>query len=218
MSFSPRTPRTLKGGLVLMDADGRAVLRTVAFQYNPDSLSRTLQPRIAQIDTGDRLEGLRLRGAPIETLKLDIELDAADRLEAPGRNPETVENGLLAELADLETIISPLSADLLAAERLASSGTLEILPLPSPLVLLTLGPKRVLPVRITDFTILEEAFDTKLNPIHAKLSLGFRLLSSDDVAYGSKAAALFFNALQAKERFTQRRPPALGDVGLPGIP
>ena len=218
MSFSPRTPRTLKGGLVLMDADGRSVLRTVAFQYNPDSLSRTLQPRIAQIDTGDRLEGLRLRGAPIETLKLDIELDATDRLESPDRNADTVENGLLAEMADLETIISPLAADLLAAERLASSGTLEILPLPSPLILLTLGPKRVLPVRITDFTIQEEAFDTKLNPIHVKISLGFRLLSSDDVTFGSKAAALFFAALQAKERFTSRRPPSLGDVGLSGIP
>ena len=46
MSFSPRAPRTLKGGLVLMDADGKALLRTVAFQYNPDSLSRTLQARI----------------------------------------------------------------------------------------------------------------------------------------------------------------------------
>lgn len=218
MSFAPFTPRTLKGGLVLMDADGRAVLRTVAFQYNPDSLSRTLQARIAQIDTGDRLEGLRLRGAPIETLKLDIELDATDRLEAPDKNAETVENGLLAELADLETIISPLAEDLLAAERLASSGTLEVMPLPSPLVLLTLGPKRVLPVRITDFTIIEEAFDTRLNPIRAKISLGFRLLSSDDVKFGSKAAALFFAALQAKERFTRRRPPALGAVGLPGVP
>ena len=122
MSFSPRTPRTLKGGLVIMDADGRAVLRTVAFQYNPDSLSRTLTPRIAQIDTGDRLEGLRLRGAPIETMKLDIELDATDRLESPDRNPDTVNFGLLGDLATLETIISPLSADLIAAEQLASAG------------------------------------------------------------------------------------------------
>lgn len=218
MSFSPRTPRTLQGGLVLMDSDGRALLRTVAFQYNPDSISRTLQARIAQVDTGDRLEGLRLRGAPLETLKLDIELDATDRLERPDQNPETVENGLLPELADLETIISPLADDLLSAEQLANSGTLEILPLPSPLVLLTLGPKRVLPVRITDFTILEEAFDTRLNPIRVKISLGFRLLSSDDVVYGSKAAALFFTALQTKERFTRRKPPNLGSIGLPGVP
>jgi hypothetical protein len=208
----------LKGGLVIMDADGRAVLRTVAFQYNPDSLSRTLTPRIAQIDTGDRLEGLRLRGAPIETMKLDIELDATDRLESPDRNPDTVNFGLLGDLATLETIISPLSADLIAAEQLASAGSLEILPLPSPLVLLTLGPNRVAPIRITEFTILEEAFDARLNPIHVKISLGVRVLNNDDVAYGTRAAALFFNALQAKERFTQRRPGALGDVGLTAIP
>src|SRR5215472_7967318 len=121
----PRSPRTLMGGFVLMDADGKSVLRTVAFQYNPVTLSRTLTPRGAKIDAGDRLEGLRLVGPPVETIKMDIELDATDRLEKPKDNPETVQNGIAPELADLETIISPATADLTAANQLALTGTLE---------------------------------------------------------------------------------------------
>lgn len=218
MSASPRSPKTLKGGFVLMDGDGRAVLRTVAFQYNPDSLSRTLVPRQSAGESGDRLEALRLRGAPMETLRLEIEIDATDRLEQPAQNSETVANGILPELADLETIIAPSAADLLAADSLARQGTLEILPLPSPLVLLVLGPKRVLPVRVTDFGIVEEAFDTRLNPIRAKISLGMRLLSNDDLSYGSKGAALFFAQAQRRESFARRTAPALSAIGLTGVP
>jgi hypothetical protein len=218
MSASPRSPRTLKGGFVLMDGDGRAVLRTITFQYNPDLLTRTLTPRQAASETGDRLEALRLRGAPVETLRLEIEFDATDRLEQPDRNKETVDNGILPDLAQLETIISPQVADLIAADGLADQGTLEILPLPSPLVLLVLGPRRVLPVRVTEFSIVEEAFDTRLNPILAKVTLGLRLLSNDDLTYGSKGAALFFAQAQRRESFAQRTAPALAALGMTGAP
>jgi len=217
MGAFPGAPKTLKGGFVLMDADGRAVQRTVAFQYNPDTLTRTLVPRQSATE-GDRLEALRLRGAPTETLRLEIELDATDRLEQPSRNPETVRNGILPDLADLEMIISPAVDDLMAADRLAGQGTLEILPVPSPLVLLVLGPRRVLPVRVTEFSIVEEAFDTQLNPIRAKVTLGLRVLSNDDLTYGSKGAALFFAQAQRREAFARRRAPALASVGLPSAP
>ena len=40
MTSFPGSPKTLKGGFILMDAEGKTVLRTVAFQYNPDSLTR----------------------------------------------------------------------------------------------------------------------------------------------------------------------------------
>src|SRR4051794_41057229 len=118
-----------------MDSAGKTVLRTVVFQYNPDTLSRTVAPRAAKAESGDRLEALRLIGPPTETLKLEIELDATDRLEHPDQNPETVKNGINPELADLETILSPAMADVVAANQKAQTGTLEILPLPSPLVL-----------------------------------------------------------------------------------
>src|SRR5262249_28756874 len=208
MTTFPGSPTTLKGGFILMDADGKRVLRTVAFQYNPDTLSRTLTPRGAKIDAGDRVEGLRLIGPPTETIKLEIELDATDRLEHPSDNPETVQNGIAPELADLETIITPATDDLIAANNLAQTGTLEVLPLPSPLVLLVLGINRTLPVRITDCSVVEEAFDPRLNPIRARVSLGIRVLSIDDLTFGTKGAELFMAAAKRREKLAQRKPPS----------
>jgi hypothetical protein len=218
MTTFPRSPKTLAGGFILMDAEGKTVLRTIVFQYNPDTLTRSLTPRGAKIDAGDRLEGLRLVGPPVETIKLEIELDATDRLEKPAANPETVQNGIVPELAELETMISPAAADLDAANRLAETGTLEVLPLPSPLVLLVLGVNRTIPVRITDFSITEEAFDTQLNPIRARIGLGMRALSIDDLAFGTKGAELFMTAAKRREKLANRKPPAVQSLGLKGVP
>jgi hypothetical protein len=218
MTTFPGSPKTLVGGFIVMDADGKVVLRTIAFQYNPDALTRTLTPRGAKIDAGDRLEGLRLIGPPIETIKLEIEFDATDRLEHPEQNTETVQNGIAPQLADLETIISPATDDMIAANNLAQSGTLEVLPVPSPLVLLVLGTNRTLPVRITECSIIEEAFDPRLNPIRAKVSLGLRVLSIDDLAFGTKGAELFMAAAKQREKLAQRKPPSVQSLGLPGAP
>nr|WP_314445277.1 hypothetical protein [uncultured Sphingomonas sp.] len=218
MTNFPRSPKTLKGGFVLMDADGRQVLRTIAFQYNPETVSRTLAPRAARIDSGDRLEALRLTGPPIETMKIEIELDATDRLERPSENQDAVSNGISADLATFELIIAPAVADLDAAAALAGSGTLEILPVPSPMVLLILGRNRVLPVRITDFSIVEEAFDTRLNPIRTRISLGLRLLSTEDLAAGSKGAELYLTAARRREQLARSRPTSMQSLGLTVAP
>ena len=78
---------------------------------------------------------------------------------------------------------------------------------------------RVLPVRITEFSITEEAFDANLNPIRAKISLGLRVLSVNDVGFAHKAGNLFMAYLQAKEQLAQRNPGgALSTLGISGIP
>lgn len=218
MTTFPGSPKTLRGGLVLMDAEGKAVQRTVAFQYNPDTVTRSLTPRAAKIDAGDRLEGLRLVGPPVETIKLDIEFDATDRLEYPAQNPTTVEDGIAPELAELEAILSPDPAAIEAADALARSGTLEVLPLPSPMIVLVLGRNRLLPVRITEFSVVEEAHDTRLNPIRARISLGMRVLSIDDLAFGSKGAQLFMTAARRRDALARKKPPNLQALGLTGIP
>lgn len=218
MTTFPRSPRTLRGGFIVMDADGLAVRRTIVFQYNPDTLTRSLAPRGATAETGDRLEALRLVGPPAETMKIEIVLDATDRLEHPNQNADTVAEGLAADLAELETMIAPAVADIEAAEALAATGTLEILPLPSPLLLLVLGANRIVPVRITEFAITEEAFDTRLNPILARISLGLRVLTIDDLAFGSKGAALYFTAARRRERLAARRGTGVQALGLTGAP
>lgn len=214
----PPSPKVLRGGLVLLDADGRSVLRVISLQYNPDSLSRSLQVRGTATDAGDRLEVTRLKGPPAETIKLDAEIDATDQLEFPTRNPDAVSSGILPELAALEMVVSPGSTALQAAQRLAATGTLEILPLPAPMVLFVWGAKRVLPVRITDVAILEDAFDANLNPIRAKVTLSLRVLSVDDMPAGSRGEGLAMAALQNKERLSRRQPGTLQALGLRGLP
>ena len=39
----PNSPRLLKGGIVLIDPETAKVPRIISLQYNPESLSRTLQ-------------------------------------------------------------------------------------------------------------------------------------------------------------------------------
>jgi hypothetical protein len=216
--MSSNSPKVVRGGLVLLDPDGKAVQRVIALQYNPDALTRSVQVRNTATDAGDRLEPTRLKGPPTETIKLDAEIDATDQLERPTANPDAVKLGILPELAALETVVSPAGADLQAAQRLARTGTLEILPIAAPLVLFVWGVQRVLPVRITDLGILEEAFDPNLNPIRARVSLSMRVLSSDDLPAGSRGAGFAFAALAKKEQWSRKQPATLQALGLRSLP
>src|SRR3979490_1041616 len=103
MTTFPNSPRLLKGGIVLIDSQTSAVLRAIALQYNPDTLSRTLQ-RQGGGESGDRLEALRLKGPPNESIKLEAEIDATDQLEFPGQNQTTTELGIHPQPAAPETI------------------------------------------------------------------------------------------------------------------
>src|SRR4051794_39503095 len=158
MTTSPDSPRVLKGGLVLLDPVTSSVIRVIVLQYNPDSLSRTLQAQTTgESSGGDRSEALRLKGPPGGTIKVEPGLDATDQLESG--DPAGVKSGLLPQLAALETIVYPPSSRILSNHALASSGMLEILPMESPLTLFVWGASRIIPVRITNFSITEEAFD-----------------------------------------------------------
>ena len=217
MSFSA-SPRLIKGGLVLLDPGSGRILRIIRLQYNPDTLSRTLQPSTVA-DSQDRSQALRLKGPPAESIKLDAELDATDQLEFPDRNAAAVEVGLLPQLAALETIVYPQSAVLQANDALVAAGTLEIAPMEAPLTLFIWSKSRIVPVRITDFSVTEEAFDPALNPIRAKVSLGLRVLSIDDLGFQHKGGSLFMNYLRAKEQLAQRAPGAtLAALGVQQLP
>lgn len=219
MSGFPGSPHVLKGGIVLIDPTTAAIIRIISLQYNPDSLSRTLQVQAMSGEGGDRLEALRLKAPPTESIKLEAEIDATDQLEFPDQNRITTQVGIYPQLAALETIVYPTSAQLQANDILAQAGTLEIAPVEAPLTLLVWSKTRVLPVRITEFSITEEAFDTALNPIRAKVSLGFRVLSVADLSFGHRGGMLFMAYLQGKERLASQSPGAsLSALGITGIP
>ena len=195
------------------------MLRIIALQYNPDNLSRTLQVQGFGGEGGDRLEALRLKGPPVETIKLEAEIDATDQLEFPNTYATVAEVGIHPQLAALETIVYPSSFQLSANNRLAKSGTLEIAPMEAPLSLFIWSKNRILPVRLTEFSITEEAFDTALNPIRAKVSLGMRVMSVMDLGFDHKGGNLFMIYLQQKERLSGRSQQAvLNNFGIGGIP
>ena len=104
MSSFPNSPRILKGGIVLVDPESARVLRIISLQYNPDTLTHTLQIQSAGGEGGNRSEPLRFKGPAVETFKLDAEIDATDQLEFPDANRATVENGIQPQLAALESL------------------------------------------------------------------------------------------------------------------
>jgi hypothetical protein len=216
--MTPLSPRLLKGGLVQMDPDSGRVLRVIGLQYNPDTLSRTLQIQ-ATGEGGDRTEAMRLKGAAVETIKVEIEIDAADdRLGDPQSNPVTVKLGIQPELAALEALVQPRADALQANDALAGAGVLEVLPLEAPLTLFVWSKQRVVPVRVTDLSITEEAFDVALNPIRAKVSLGLRVLSVDDLGFKHRGGTLFMAYLRNKESLAGKATAVqLSDLGVEGL-
>ncbi|WP_113718516.1 hypothetical protein [Arthrobacter dokdonensis] len=216
MSSPPIAPRLVRGGIVLIDPVTAAVVRIIALQYNPATLTRTLAVHGAGTDTPDRSEVLRIKGPPTETIKLEADIDAVDQLEL-GTGPATA-SGIFPQLAALETMVYPSSTQLLANNALQQAGRLEILPMEAPLPLFVWSRNRVIPVRITDFSITEEAFDVNLNPIQAKVSLGLRVLTVDDTGFDHRAGGLFMSYLAQKEQFAAGSPQAtLDTLGIRGI-
>ena len=219
MSGVPISPRLLKAGLVLVDPGSSAVNRVITLQYNPDTLSRTLQTQsfTAGSEGGNRAEALRLKGPPVETIKLDAEIDATDQMEAG--DGQTAQTGIQAQLAALETIVYPASDQLEANNALSRSGALEIVPMQAALTLFVWSKSRILPVRITDFSITEEAFDPQLNPIRAKVSLSLRVLSVDDLGFDTRGGSLFMIYQRHKEQLAQQnRSGGLSALGLGVLP
>src|SRR5262245_42292098 len=218
MTGPANAPRLIRGGIVLVDPGSGQVLRVIALQYNPDTLTRTLQPQAVTGEGQDRTLALRLKGPPVETIKLDAEIDATDDLEHPEAHALTAELGIAPQLAALDSLLYPPSSRLVANNSLQATGTLEITPYEAPLSLFVWGGQRVVPMRITDFSITEEAFDARLNPLRAKVSLSMRVLSVDDLGFDHKGGALYLIYQQAKERLAQTAPSgSLPTLGLTGI-
>lgn len=195
MTTFPGSPKLQKGALVGLDPFN-PVASVIVFQYNPETMTRTMSPKMAG-DEADKGEAMRLAGPPEETIKLDVEIDATDQLGQGGLTATTM--GIHPTLASLEMLIYPKSALVIANEALLYLGVKEVIPPEAPLTLFVWGLKRVLPVRITDLSITEEAYDPDLNPIRAKASLGLRVLTYQDLGLLSVGGGLFMAHQMAKE-------------------
>jgi hypothetical protein len=199
VTSSPLSPKTLKAGIILLDPVSFAPNRIVLLQYTPDQLTRSLKVQSVTGDTGDKTEPLRLKGPPEETFKLDAELDATDQLEFPDQYPNAITYGIFPQLSALEALITPSAAQIAATNSFLAMGAVEIAPMEAPFALFVWSAQRVAPVRVTEFSITEEAFDTELNPIRAKVSIGLRVLSINDMSYTHPGARYFTAYLAKKE-------------------
>lgn len=210
------SPKLVKCGIVQLDPTTGKTAGVIGLQYNPDSLSRTLQVQATGQEGADRSQALRLRGAAVETIKVDAEIDATDRLELP--DATALEAGIHPQLAALELLVHPTSEALQTNDALANSGVLEVLPIQAPLTLFVWGRNRVVPVRLTDVSVTEEAFDTTLNPIRAKVSLSMRVLSVDDLGFGHRGGSLFMGYLRGREAMAAKAGSvSLSELGIGGF-
>jgi hypothetical protein len=195
MTSFPNSPRLQKGAIIGLDPFN-PLASVIVFQYNPDTMTRTIT---AQTTGGgaDRGEALRLKGPPQETIKLDVEIDATEQLERGDGIATSM--GVYPALAALEMLLYPKSALVIANEVLLNVGVIEVIPPEAPLTLFIWGVNRILPVRLTELSITEEAYDPNLNPIRAKVSLSLRVLNYHDLGLLSVGGTLFMAHQIAKE-------------------
>jgi hypothetical protein len=176
MTGYSRSPRLIKGAIVAFRAPS-PVPSVIAFQINPESLSRTVEMNAAEGEGG--VETFRLAGAPKEVIKLEVVFDATDDLEKSNATAEAM--GVYPRLAQLEVLLAPSSANTIANAILLQLGTVEILPASAPFTIFIWGKSRILPVKIASLNITEEAYDPNLNPIRAKVAMDLKVLTTADL-------------------------------------
>lgn len=177
MGGFPHTPQVMRGALVGLDLLS-PLSSVVIFQYNPSTMRRRLRPQGVQAQ-GAHSEALRLAGPPIETIDMDIELDAIDRTLSGDEEAATV--GIYPQLAALEMLVTPKLYQVVGSMAMMAAGSLWVVPPKAPLTVLIWGALRVLPVRVEEINVNEQQYDSDLNPVRASVGLELRVLTYDDL-------------------------------------
>ncbi|MBC6474389.1 MAG: hypothetical protein GDA48_17530 [Hormoscilla sp. GM102CHS1] len=193
MSSFPGSPRTLKGAIASIDPL-IPLPNVIVFQYNPETMTRTLTSRIAGYEN---TEGTKISQPPEETISVKIEIDATDQLEKGDGTATSL--GIHPQLAALETLIYPMSVNVIAQEAMMLAGTLEILSKSPPLTVFMWGIKRIVPVRIKSMSIEEQAYDVNLNPIRSEVSLEMQVLTYSELKLLSAGGSIFMGHQIIKE-------------------
>ncbi|MDJ0802850.1 MAG: hypothetical protein QNI97_08255 [Desulfobacterales bacterium] len=168
----------------------------IIFQYNPATFSRTLTP-YTPISTEGAGEGSEPGTAapfdPEEKFSLTLELDATDALEFPESHPVAFVSGVADRIAALEMLVYPDAGDSLLGELAGAigdafgggdSGSGGADPVPrtnAPITMLFWGPGRIAPVRLTEFKVEEQAFNSLLYAHRAEVTVGFQILTPDQL-------------------------------------
>ena len=203
---SPLSARTARGAIVAIDPTNPPP-RIVPFQYNPDEVVREIAPHAPAAGGagGAGTDVRRLWGAGVETIRLTLDLDAADNV-GDGRPLAAV--GVLARLSALELLLYPATTRVVANTVLQAAGAIEILPPTGPLVVLSLGPRLVVPVSLQGLTVTEQAFGADLAPIRATVALTAKVLTYSDLPITDPGYALYLVHQALKEGVSLLAPAA----------
>lgn len=220
-----RVPLLIRGALVqLKEGVAGPVPNVIVFQYNPETLTRKLTPwqppaQDSAAEQGGTTDPQIQPYDPQETIDVAIEFDATDLLEDPDAHPVAAVHGIADRLAAMERLLYPESEDSLLGEiaaALSGTSSAQVVRQTIPIVLFVWGPGLVVPVRVTSFSIEEQAFSTTLYPIRAKVSLSMQVLTdqafpvSEDGAQSSLAVEIARGAY--KYTSTQRQALALANA------
>jgi hypothetical protein len=186
--MSPQSPWLLSGALiVLTDTTIVPIPSMIAFQYNPATVSRSIDPYKPEGEEGEKYATVARAqpGPPTETISLTLELDATDYLEDPGNHPVGSLVGVSSPIASLEKIMYPTGAVLDAVigaikGALGLGGPSAVPRSQVPVVLFFWGPSRIVPVRVTSLTIEEQGHTPLLYPVLATARLSMRVLAPSD--------------------------------------
>lgn len=195
MSTLGNSPRLHKGALVVFYPE-LPVPKVIGFQYNPETMTRKLSPDMSS-ESGGKAEVLRIDGPPSETITLKIDFDATDGLES--NEPLAARAGVYSQISALESLLYPTLSHVVTNLALTAVGFIEIVPQVAPMVLFVWGAKRVLPVRIKSLDIEETAYDERLNPIRAEVTLELTVLTYNDFSITDPGAFVFMAHQAIKE-------------------
>jgi hypothetical protein len=197
-----RSPKLLKGALVeFSERFIGPIPNIIIFQYNPETLSRSLevwQPPAQQEEDGTEKKAPPASTAqpsdPPESFTLELVVDATDDLEVG--DPVAVVTGVADRITAMEMLLYPQEGSLLgdllgsvsvsiSAGGISTGGSAAAEAVPRgtvPIVLFVWGPGRIVPVRVTSFSVEEQSFSPLLYPIRAKASIGLKILTPGDLS------------------------------------
>jgi hypothetical protein len=231
-----RSPKLLKGALIQFGAPMLIPIpNIIVFQYNPETMTRQLTPWApAQHQKEDKLSPEQLNQLsqpfdPQETFSLVLELDATDALEEPSTHPIAVVAGVADRISAMEMLCYPPGPSalggLLNVSVSVSIGGIgagagaaaDAVPTTDvPIVLFFWGPGRIVPVRITSFSVEEQQYSPLLYPMRAKVSLGLKVLNEKNLltVKGNPANSAIVEIAKACYKFTQAQKEALATANL----
>lgn len=239
-----RSPKLLKGALIQFSAPMLIPIpNLIIFQYNPETMTRQVVPwqpreKVTYEDdeeaakaTAEFMNELAQPFDPQETFSLTLELDATDALEEPGSHPIAVIAGVADRISAMEMLCYPPGPSALGGLLNVSvnvsvggasvggglSATADVVPkLKVPVVLFFWGPGRIVPVRITSFSVEEQQYSPLLYPIRAKISLGMTVLNENQLVNvaGDPGESAIIDFAKICYKFTQAQKEALALANL----